>query len=796
MTDTIFASTAPLLRKRGFQPIPVEPLSKATKILEWARYSTEDIEDETLKHWIRSFPNHNVGIVCGPASGVICLDIDADLSIPEHNEAWNKLEKLVPQSPVQKVGSKLPSGFFRYNGEKSENFKIAGKTFVEILSVGKQTVVPPSVHPSTKKPYSYVGETTLLDFTADDLPFLPKEFLDAVREQCEKEHRAVFSGSTAKGSRPREIPSGSRNNTLTQIAGAIRKLGYGYEVIDVTIQAINEKCCSPSLPSQEVSSIASSISKYESEREWDSPLKIPDIYPAVDNLDSKLLPPQLREIVLGIAEDLQVPTEMVLMPILVSLGSLNGSQIVFRPDHLNPSWFVPTNLSGVIVARSGERKSPIFNSTIGPLYELQKELDEDFLEGEEKANEVIAEINIEIDLLKKQDKKLLGEDPPDKSELKKVRKEIRILQRSADLARPKEKRIITNDSTAEALGELCRDNGYSLLAFRDELTGMLEMMERSGREGERQFILEALNGTSAGYIQDRIGRGKIKIPRMTVSLLGGAQPVRMQDLLSQVLSGSGDDGLLQRLQCPIWPNGIGKYARRRAKHKIEAREELLKLYRLFAKSRETFRFQKELLSDVHYIPLEFAADNHFGTWNTKLQNELRSGKYSNAQAFESFKNKQPNTLIGLAGIHQFLLWTSLSGKPSKVEVGLESIEWATEMVSYFEQHARKLFSCILYKELVSAHALAQKILEGRVKDGSPKRSVYRPNWAGLNNLLSVDLALAVLEEKNWIRLETRHTEGRPSEIVRINPEILKRVSDVGVFERKEAVTASEVSDAH
>ena len=53
------------------------------------------------------------------------------------------------------------------------------------------------------------------------------------------------------------------------------------------------------------------------------------------------------------------------------------------------------------------------------------------------------------------------------------------------------------------------------MVSRDEISGWFEVLERAGREGDRQFFLEAYSGAS-GHSYDRVGRGSLYI-RMFVS---------------------------------------------------------------------------------------------------------------------------------------------------------------------------------------------------------------------------------------------------------------------------------------
>ena len=82
---------------------------------------------------------------------------------------------------------------------------------------------------------------------------------------------------------------------------------------------------------------------------------------------------------------------------------------------------------------------------------------------------------------------------------------------------------MTSDATVEKLGEILNENPRGLLVLRDELSGWLRTLDRSGREGDREFFLESWNGTGS-YTFDRIGRGTVRVGSMTVSLFGGIQP--------------------------------------------------------------------------------------------------------------------------------------------------------------------------------------------------------------------------------------------------------------------------------
>lgn len=59
------------------------------------------------------------------------------------------------------------------------------------------------------------------------------------------------------------IAAGSRNSRLTQVAGALRRVGLSYEAIASALAGVNASSCSPPLDVREVARIAASVARYE-----------------------------------------------------------------------------------------------------------------------------------------------------------------------------------------------------------------------------------------------------------------------------------------------------------------------------------------------------------------------------------------------------------------------------------------------------------------------------------------------------------------------------------------------------
>ena len=117
------------------------------------------------------------------------------------------------------------------------------------------------------------------------------------------------------------------------------------------------------------------------------------------------------------------------------------------------------------------------------------------------------------------------------------------------------KRLNARGSGLEA--ELCAANPYGLMLSRDEISGWFETLTRAGKEGDREFFLEAWSGDGE-HSYDRIGRGCLYIPHVCLSLFGTIQPGKLDSLIhSAGQDGKGADGLLQRFQILLYPDRRG-----------------------------------------------------------------------------------------------------------------------------------------------------------------------------------------------------------------------------------------------
>jgi len=121
-----FAQIALTLWECGYSIVPLEPGDKAIKLPGWQRYCKERANRETLDMWL-DWPERNIGLALGPASGVIALDFDYNRDCKHA-----KILKIIGDSPVKKRGAKGHTGFYRFSNQRSVKYSIGGDSVLEV----------------------------------------------------------------------------------------------------------------------------------------------------------------------------------------------------------------------------------------------------------------------------------------------------------------------------------------------------------------------------------------------------------------------------------------------------------------------------------------------------------------------------------------------------------------------------------------------------------------------------------------------------------------------------------------
>ena len=200
----IYKEHGPSFIAKGYSAIPDKYKSKMPAIRQWSDYSYKLPTEDEVESWSNNFSESNISLVMGEAGGVICVDVDT-----EDSEILELIRKELFPSPYEKVGNKGFTRFYRYTNEATRIFSHNKGVLFELLSNGKKTTLPPSVHP-TGSQYRWSGPS-LLEVSPEELPVLPPYNLARVFEMV----REKFPESESTGAS--SFVSSGRNDSLTKL---------------------------------------------------------------------------------------------------------------------------------------------------------------------------------------------------------------------------------------------------------------------------------------------------------------------------------------------------------------------------------------------------------------------------------------------------------------------------------------------------------------------------------------------------------------------------------------------------
>jgi len=214
---------------------------------------------ERVRAWWDQWPDANIGVATGIASGMFVLDIDPESGGWESVDALEATHGDLPQTRAARTGSDGLHLYCRWphHGTIKNSAGVLGPG-LDIRGDGGYVIAPPSLHRSGTR-YAWADWCGGKD--TDEIVPAPAWLLAQIVKYPVDPPVAGTPLRGHQGGSDGPIPEGERNSTLTSRAGLMRRYGFSEAEMLATLEQMNADRCHPPLPPAEVARIAQSIAK-------------------------------------------------------------------------------------------------------------------------------------------------------------------------------------------------------------------------------------------------------------------------------------------------------------------------------------------------------------------------------------------------------------------------------------------------------------------------------------------------------------------------------------------------------
>ncbi len=376
--------------------------------------------------------------------------------------------------------------------------------------------------------------------------------------------------------------------------------------------------------------------------------------PAVEPFPLSVLPDSVRKYAEAVAAAIGCPIDFVCLSIIITIGAAIGRSASLQ---LKPGYSVTPALYGVNVGAPTAGKSPAMRAVVDPMRDIDRRLHDEYRTEKEAFDAATRQVT-------------KGEAEP-KSPPK-----------------PVIKSAVISDSTTEAVARHLQLNPRGLFAVYDEGMSWLNSFDayRSGKGGDRQFYLSALNGEPIRV--DRKGNPDGEPLRVSHPFLAIVANVTPDLLASFREARERADGFVERILF-VFPDPVPK----RPWNEVGIPEELQSCWnalikRLYARPMLPGTEGCEVPATVKMTP---EAKTEWISWFNEVVDE------SNSPDYDALDASADGKLEAYAGRFVLILHLlRLETDPSHAFVGtaipdvdVTTVRDAIKLWSYFRSHGRR-----------------------------------------------------------------------------------------------------------
>ncbi|EGT3628260.1 DUF3987 domain-containing protein [Morganella morganii] len=474
------------------------------------------------------------------------------------------------------------------------------------------------------------------------------------------------------------------------------------------------------------------------------------------------LPPMALKMVCTIAAKTESVPDFAVTAFLTTLSLAISNLFRIQPDKNNTAYIVTPNLSGMIIAEPGSRKSAPVRLVTESFTNLEKAYAKSQMKNAKDDAKQLSKQKLK-NLAYEKKARFLSVELVDYSstsdEYKDIEKQLDdALEKYQEIPQKKApKMLVVQDPTLKGLLQIAEAQSEPVLIYKDELAPFLEEVYASKNSGFRRYLIEAMDGKNS-YTNVTAHKSIQTVKPPIISLMGTTQPSVIYKLVGKIAAEKiVDDGYLDRFQLVTFPNANYVLEHSTSLEHVDEQSigALMALVKLLYKSSKA----------PIKVTINDDAKKRFESYKTKLSNLQKSEKIS--PHVKNKLSKYPDMMLSIALVIAVL--RMFEKDPSSIftlkTLKSTDLKMASKWTHYYFQHLKKLWSS---KSAKKENAL--KILENlkSLLDENKcftTRDITQRNWAGINKENDkAKAALQILVDEGVIKsVNDNKKTGRPSE---------------------------------
>jgi hypothetical protein len=237
---------------RGWSIIPIRTGDKRP-LVRWEEFQHRHPNEAEARGWLRQWPEAGIGVLTGPISGLVVIDVDAGHGGSESLEKLEDEHGALPTTVECRTGGGGRHLYFAHPGGLVRN-KVGLAPGIDIRADGGYVVAPPSLHASGLRYVWVEGRAP----ESTRIAALPDWILgQVIKEQARRGHPiAHWRRLVCEG-----VPMGERNSTIASLAGHLLRHGVDAAVVMELLLCWNRTRCRPPLADEEVAGVVTSITR-------------------------------------------------------------------------------------------------------------------------------------------------------------------------------------------------------------------------------------------------------------------------------------------------------------------------------------------------------------------------------------------------------------------------------------------------------------------------------------------------------------------------------------------------------